>query len=49
MEVSVTELRQHLQGDPIARIIVATALLLQTPVVSADNQIRALPWIRTIW
>ncbi len=39
----------EMQGDPIDRIIVATAVLLQYPLVSADSQVRALPWIRTIW
>jgi len=38
-----------MQGDPIARIIVATALLLHVPLVSADARIRSLPWTRTIW
>jgi PIN domain nuclease of toxin-antitoxin system len=37
------------QGDPIDRLIIATALSLDTTLVSADERIRRLPWIRTIW
>jgi PIN domain nuclease of toxin-antitoxin system len=39
----------ELHGDPIDRLIVATALLAKQPLVSADKQIQALSWIRTIW
>jgi PIN domain nuclease of toxin-antitoxin system len=35
--------------DPIDRLIIATALALGTTLVSADERIRKLRWIRTIW
>jgi len=35
--------------DPADRIIVATAMLLDIPIVTADRQIRAYPHVRTIW
>ena len=39
----------EMQGDPMDRIIAATALLLRTSLVSADTRLRALPWLQTIW
>ena len=39
----------EMHGDPIDRLVVATAMLAKEPLVSADAQIRALPWLRTIW
>jgi len=39
----------NVQGDPIDRLIIATALVLGDSLVSADERIRQLPWIRTIW
>jgi PIN domain nuclease of toxin-antitoxin system len=38
-----------LPGDPIDRLIVATALVLKLPLVSADSRLRSLDVIRTIW
>jgi PIN domain nuclease of toxin-antitoxin system len=39
----------EMHGDPIDRLIVATAMLAKDPLVSADAQIQALSWVRTIW
>lgn len=39
----------EVQGDPIDRLIIATAVVLGESLVSADEQIRSLKWLRTIW
>jgi PIN domain nuclease of toxin-antitoxin system len=39
----------EVQGDPVDRLIIATALLLDEPLVTADDRIQALDWLRTIW
>jgi PIN domain nuclease of toxin-antitoxin system len=36
-------------GDPIDRLIVATAQALRLTLVSADEQLRAAKWIETLW
>jgi PIN domain nuclease of toxin-antitoxin system len=36
-------------GDPIDRLIVATAQALRLPLISADEQLRAAKWIDTLW
>lgn len=36
-------------GDPIDRLIVATAQALRLPLVSADEQLRRADWIDTLW
>ena len=35
--------------DPADRIIVATAMLLDIPVVTADQKMQAYPHVQTIW
>ena len=39
----------EVHGDPIDRLIVATALEFKSPLVTADSNIRSLPAVRTIW
>ena len=36
-------------GDPADRIIVATALTLRAKLVTADERLRILPGIETVW
>jgi PIN domain nuclease of toxin-antitoxin system len=38
-----------LNNDPADRIIVATAMLLNVPIVTRDGHIQAYPHVRTIW
>jgi PIN domain nuclease of toxin-antitoxin system len=40
---------EEIQGDPIDRVIIATALLLRSSIVSADTRVRSVRWLRTIW
>ena len=35
--------------DPADRLIAATALSRQAPLVTKDDSLRALPWLRTVW
>ncbi len=35
--------------DPADRIIVATALRLDVPIITADSKIRAYSYVQTIW
>lgn len=42
-------LTEPLHKDPADRIIVATALRLASPVVTADAKIRAYSHVQTIW
>lgn len=42
-------LTEPFHKDPADRIIVATALRLAAPLVTADVKIRAYPHVRTIW
>jgi PIN domain nuclease of toxin-antitoxin system len=39
----------RLNNDPADRIIVATAMLLNVPIVTKDAQIKAYPHVQTIW
>ena len=39
----------EMQGDPMDRLIAATALVLRVPLVSADGRLQALSWLQTIW
>lgn len=39
----------EVQGDPIDRLIIATAFVLGDSLVSADEKIQSLQWIRTVW
>lgn len=43
----------HLQGDihsdPADRIIIATAMLIDIPLVTRDERILGYPYIQTIW
>ena len=40
---------EQLPGDPIDRLIVATAMSLGAPLVTADNRLRRISGLRTIW
>jgi PIN domain nuclease of toxin-antitoxin system len=42
-------LPDYTNKDPVDRIIVATARLLQCPVVTADQGIRGYPHVQTVW
>ncbi|GJJ02707.1 twitching motility protein PilT [Duganella rhizosphaerae] len=50
-EIAVTsvQLPPGLHKDPADRIIVATAILFDIPIVTADQKIRAYPHVQTIW
>ena len=37
------------QGDPFDRVIVATALTLQLPLISADREIKKSHLVETVW
>ena len=39
----------EVQGDPVDRLIIATALELDESLVTADERIQSLGWVRTIW
>ena len=39
----------EVHGDPIDRLIIATALVLDESLVTADERIQSLGWVRTIW
>lgn len=47
--ITSTELPGEFHKDPADRFIVATALTLSVPVVSADVRIRGYAHVRTIW
>jgi PIN domain nuclease of toxin-antitoxin system len=36
-------------GDPADRIIAATALVLDVPLITADTKLRGIPTLTTIW
>jgi PIN domain nuclease of toxin-antitoxin system len=36
-------------GDPADRLIAATALQLQAPLITADEKLRAMPGLHCIW
>jgi PIN domain nuclease of toxin-antitoxin system len=42
-------LAEPMHGDPADRMIVATAMVLNVPLVSADEKLRALPGLRSLW
>jgi PIN domain nuclease of toxin-antitoxin system len=42
-------LPEYANRDPADRIIVATARILQCPVVTADRRIREYPHVETAW
>jgi PIN domain nuclease of toxin-antitoxin system len=39
----------EVQGDPIDRLIIATAIVLDESLVTADERIQTLGCVRTIW
>ena len=39
----------EVQGDPVDRLIIATAMELDESLVTADERIQSLGWVRTIW
>lgn len=47
--VASVELPGQFHKDPADRIIVATALTMNIPLVTIDQKIRAYPHVRTIW
>lgn len=47
--VASVELPGQFHKDPADRIIVATAITMNIPVVTVDHKIRAYPHVRTIW
>jgi PIN domain nuclease of toxin-antitoxin system len=47
-ELSVT-LASEINNDPADRIIVASAMLKQAPLVTADNNLRRAKIVETIW
>lgn len=44
-----TRIAQNFHGDPADQLIAATAMELDVPLVTADENLRASPAIRTIW
>jgi len=42
-------LPEPMHGDPADRLIVATATVLGVPLVTADEKLRSLATLRTIW
>jgi len=42
-------LPEPMRGDPADRIIAATATVLGAALVTADDRLRSLPALRTIW
>lgn len=44
-----TRIAQNFHGDPADQLIAATAIELDVPLVTADEDLRACPAIRTIW
>lgn len=47
--VASIQLPAGLPKDPADRIIVATAIQLSIPIVTADHKMRAYPHVQTIW
>lgn len=47
--VASVELPAGLHQDPADRIIVATAMVKNIPLVTIDQKIRAYPHVQTIW
>ncbi len=47
--ITSVQLPAGLSKDPADRIIVATAMLLNIPIVTVDRTIRAYPHVQTIW
>lgn len=47
--ITSVQLPAGLTRDPADHIIVATAMLLNIPVVTADRTIRAYPHVQSIW
>lgn len=44
-----TRIAQNFHGDPADQLIAATAIELDVPLVTADEQLRVSPAVRTIW
>jgi PIN domain nuclease of toxin-antitoxin system len=36
-------------GDPADRLIASTAIVLDAPLITADNRLRGTPRVNTIW
>jgi PIN domain nuclease of toxin-antitoxin system len=47
--VRSTQLGEEFPRDPADRFIVATALTVGVPLVTADDKIRRYPYVKTIW
>ena len=48
-EIAVTAANLDMHGDPADRFIVATAMSLGAPLVTKDERIRALTFVKTLW
>jgi PIN domain nuclease of toxin-antitoxin system len=44
-----TRLRSELTADPADRLIAATSILLNAPLVTADERLRSAGAVRTVW
>jgi PIN domain nuclease of toxin-antitoxin system len=49
LSTSAKQTTGKLNKDPADRIIVATAMQLNIPIVTTDARIRAYPHVQTIW
>jgi PIN domain nuclease of toxin-antitoxin system len=47
--VSAGSVAASFHGDPIDRMVVATALELRAPLISADDKLAGWPGLETIW
>jgi PIN domain nuclease of toxin-antitoxin system len=47
--VAAAEFPASFSGDPLDRIIAATARVLEVPLVTKDRRIQDSPLVRTIW
>ena len=39
----------HFHGDPVDQLIAATSIVLEVPLITADENLRASAALRTIW
>lgn len=47
--VRSTRIGANFHGDPADQIIAATSLVLEVPLVTADERLRSSPAIHTVW
>ncbi|MCC7366622.1 MAG: type II toxin-antitoxin system VapC family toxin [Dehalococcoidia bacterium] len=48
-EIALAGSRLPIHGDPGDRLIAATAIIHDAPLITADAQLQALPFLRTLW